>query len=117
MSHRNSSIVALNGVKARAVNGLSTATYYGVVTPSSTWHHRDERRTPTMALRPIVKQVGTTASAQPHPRSRYFHPPGNIHFEPCTNLHGELESLRPIIDGEVLCFSDILRLLYHANSI
>jgi hypothetical protein len=70
MSHRSSSTVALNGVKVRAVNGLSTATYCNVVTPSSMWHQRDERWTPTMAFRSIVKQVGTTASAQTHLRSR-----------------------------------------------
>jgi hypothetical protein len=96
---------------------MSTATYCDVVTPSSTWHHRDERRTPTMAFRSTVKQVGMAANAQTHSLSRYFHPPGNIRVEPCTNLHGELESSRPITGGEVLCISDILWLLYHANSI
>jgi hypothetical protein len=109
--------MALNGVKAQAVNGLSTATYCDVVTPSSTWHHRDERRTLTMAFWPIVKQVGMVASAQTHPWSQYFHPPGNIRVEPCMNIHGELESSRPITDGEMLCIFDILRLLYRANSI
>jgi hypothetical protein len=55
--------VALNEVKAWAVNGSSTTTYCDVVTPSSTWHPRDERRTPTMAFWSVVKQVGTAARA------------------------------------------------------
>jgi hypothetical protein len=63
MSHRSSSTVALNEVKAWAVNGSSTTTYCDVVTPSSMWHPRDERRTPTTTFQSVVKQVGTAASA------------------------------------------------------
>jgi hypothetical protein len=36
-------------------------------------------------------------------------PPRNIRVEPCTNLHGELESLRPITDSEVHCISGLFQ--------
>jgi hypothetical protein len=107
MSHRSSSTKALDEVKAQVVSWSSTATYCNVVTPLSMWHPRNERRTPTMTFRLVAKQVGKAASARTHPRSRYFHSPGNIRVEPCTNLNGELESSRPITGGEVLRISDI----------
>jgi hypothetical protein len=101
--------VALGEVRTLVENGLSTVTYCNVVTPPSTWHHRGERRTPMMSFRSVVKQVGTVASSQSHPRSQYFHLPGNIHDESCMNLHGELEPPRPITGGEVHCTKDLLQ--------
>jgi hypothetical protein len=83
MSHRSSSIMELNGVRSRGSKWLSTTTYCDVVTPSSMWHHHEGRQTPTTASWPIVKQVGTVASTQTHPRPWYFHPSSNICAEPC----------------------------------
>jgi hypothetical protein len=113
MSHRSSSTMALDEVKAWVVSWSSTATYCNVVTPLSMWHPHDERRTSPTAFQPVAKQVGKAASAQTHPRSRYFHSPGNMRVESCTNLNGELESSRPITGGEVLHISDIFQSLYH----
>jgi hypothetical protein len=47
--------------------------------------------------------------------SWYFHPTGNIHSEPRTNLHSELESPRPITCGEENCTCDLLQVLYNAT--
>jgi hypothetical protein len=68
------STVVLNGVRSRGSKWVVHYDYCDVVTPSSTWHHRKERRTPMMAFQPIVKQVGTASSVRTHPQPRYFDP-------------------------------------------
>jgi hypothetical protein len=101
VSHRSTATVALNKVKTQVADGLSTTTYYNVVTSPSMWHPCGKWQTPVMASRSVARQVGTVASSQPHPRSRYFHSSDNIHIAPCTNLYDELESLRSITSDEV----------------
>jgi hypothetical protein len=64
---------------------------------------------PAMAFQPIVKQVGTVASARTHPCPRYFHSSSNIRAEPCMNLRDELRSWREIVGDEVICTRDLLR--------
>jgi hypothetical protein len=69
VSHRTTTTVALNKVKTQAADGLSTVTYCDVVTSPSTWHLCGKRQTPAMASRPVMRQVGTVANSQSHPRS------------------------------------------------
>jgi hypothetical protein len=85
VSHRSKTTVTLNKVKTQAADGLSTATYYDVVTSPSTWHPCGKQQTSAMASRPVAGQVGTVASSQSHPRSRSFHWSDNIHAAPCMN--------------------------------
>jgi hypothetical protein len=101
--------VVLGEVRPQAVNGLSTATYCDVLMYPRPWHPRGEQWTPTMTSWPVAKQVVTVASSQVYPQSRSFHFPSNICVDPCTNLHGELESRRSITGGEVHCTKDLLQ--------
>jgi hypothetical protein len=115
MSHQSSSTVALDGVRSRGSNWLSTTTYHDMVIHDNTWHDREERQTLTMASRSTVNQVGTVASAWTLPRPRYFHPSGNIRFEPCTNLQGELGSQHEIADIGFPELEIFFSLLYNAE--
>jgi hypothetical protein len=74
MSHQSSSIVALNGIRSRGNNWLSTSTYCDVVWWNMAWHDRGKRHSRRRWSRDhVVGQVGTVRPVQSTPTDLFIH--------------------------------------------
>jgi hypothetical protein len=72
--HWRKRCVAFTGAGLLVTNQLSRAAYCDVVKLQGTWRPIGRRPTPTNLSGRAVRQGGTTASPESHPRRRSFHP-------------------------------------------